>query len=300
MSFSLRVALFNRNTPFARLERHAPFARLERHAPFARLGRRALLSLAAGALALSLGTPSFAAQPLKLGVMAGAEEQIAEVVQKVAASKGLAVELIPFTDYALPNEALNAGELDANAFQHKPYLDSQIAARGYKIVPIGFTIVEPIGLYTKSVKSVADLKEGARIGIPNDPSNGDRALRLLASAGLLTLRDTKGSAASPLDITSNPKNLKILELEAAQLPRALGDLDAAVINTGYAVDAGLHPATDAIAQEPRVGNPYGNFIAARAGDVDRADLKLLVASYQSPEVQAFIETHFKGAILPAW
>ncbi|PWC76978.1 MetQ/NlpA family ABC transporter substrate-binding protein [Azospirillum sp. TSH64] len=261
----------------------------------------------AGGIALALLTTQIAAhiaeaaaETVKLGVMGGAEEEIAEVAKTVAAGKGLTVELITFSDYNIPNAALDAGDLDANAFQHKPYLEAQIAARGYKIVPIGFTIVEPMGLYSRKIKSVGDLKPGSSIGIPNDPSNGGRALNLLAANGLITLAPGKGLSPSILDIAENPKKLKLVELEAAQLPRALEDFDAAIINTDYAVNSGLTPSKDALIQEPREGNPYGNFIAAREKDKDRPALKTLVESFQSKEVRDFLETRFKGAILPAW
>jgi D-methionine transport system substrate-binding protein len=259
----------------------------------------------AGGLALALlafGSSGLAqaAERIKLGVMGGSEEEIAEVARDVAAKDGLEIELITFSDYAIPNAALDSGDLDANAFQHKPYLDAQIAARGYKIIPIGYTIVEPMGMYSQSLKDIGELKDGAEIGIPNDPSNGGRALILLANNGLLELAPDTGLTPSPLDITGNPKNLQIVELEAAQLPRALGDLDAAIINTNYALSGGLDPVEDALIQEPRQNNPYGNFIAVREQDKDKPVFKKLVAAYQSKEVEDFLQTRFKGAILPAW
>jgi D-methionine transport system substrate-binding protein len=266
------------------------------------LTRRTLLSatLALGAL-VTAALPAAAQQKtIKVGVMSGAEEEVAQVARKVAAGKGLTVELVPFSDYALVNEALDRGDLDANAFQHKPYLDAQIAARGYKIVPVGFTFVQPIGLYSRKVKSVADLPKGATIGIPNDPSNGGRALNLLAAEGLITIAEGKGLLPSVLDVKDNPKGLKFSELDAAQLPRALPDVDAAVINTDHALNAGLDIRKDTIAVEKREGNPYANFIAARQGDENRPEIKTFVASYESPEVAAFLETRFKGAIIPAW
>jgi len=241
-----------------------------------------------------------AAEKLKLGVIAGPEEEIAEAAVKVAATKGLEVKLVVFQDYVLPNAALEAGELDANAFQHKPYLDAQTQAHGYHIVPLGFTIVEPIGLYSKKFKKLEDLPNGVKVGIPNDPSNGGRALNLLAAHGLLTLSAGHGLTPSLLDVTANPKKLLLIELDAAQLPRSLDDFAAAIINTNYALDAGLDPRKDAIFQEPRIDNPYGNFIAVRAKDKDKPVFKTLVESYQSKEVANFIETRFKGAILPAW
>jgi D-methionine transport system substrate-binding protein len=251
-------------------------------------------------LAFGLTTATHAAEKIKLGVIAGAEEEIAQEAVKVAAAKGLDVQLVVFQDYVLPNAALEAGELDANAFQHKPYLDAQTEAHGYHIVPIGYTIVEPIGLYSKKVHKLEDLPNGAKIGIPNDPANGGRALNLLAANGLLTIKPGKGLTPSLLDIASNPRNLKLIELDAAQLPRSLDDFVGAVINTNYALNGGLDPKKDLIVQEPRVGNPYGNFIAARAKDKDRPALKTLVESFESKQVADFIEAKFKGAILPAW
>ncbi|MFC0217994.1 D-methionine transport system substrate-binding protein [Pseudochelatococcus lubricantis] len=251
----------------------------------------------AGVAALSSAQ---AADKIKLGVIGGEEEEIAEVVKKVAATKGLDVELVTFADYSLPNEALARGDLDANAFQHKPYLDAQIAARGYKIVPIGYTIVQPIGFYSKKHKTFADLPEGASIGIPNDPSNGARALKLLAANGLIKLKDPAKADASPLDVSENPKKVSFKELDAALITKQLDDLDGAVINTTYALGAGLNPVSDALVQESRTNNPYGNFIAVRTEDKDKPALKTLVEAYQSKEVSDFLETRFKGSILPAW
>jgi len=252
------------------------------------------------ALLLAVSLSAHATETLKLGVMAGAEEEIAEVAAKVAKSRGLDVKLVVFQDYVLPNAALEAGELDANAFQHQPYLDAQTQAHGYHIVPVGFTIVEPIGLYSKKYRKLADLPDGAKIGIPNDPSNGGRALNLLAAHGLLTIDQGHGLTPSLLDITSNPKKLRLIELDAAQLPRSLDDFAAAVINTDHALNGGLDPRKDALLQEPQQNNPYGNFIAVRAKDKDKPVFKTLVAAWQSPEVAQFLETRFKGAILPGW
>ncbi|WP_114946586.1 MetQ/NlpA family ABC transporter substrate-binding protein [Microvirga calopogonii] len=264
--------------------------------------RRTLLSatFALGAV-VAAALPAIAQQKsIKVGVMSGAEEEVAQVVKKVAAGKGLNVELVPFSDYALVNEALERKDLDANAFQHKPYLDAQIAARGYKIVPVGFTFVQPIGLYSTKVKAVADLRSGAKVGIPNDPSNGGRALNLLAAQGVIKIKQGQGLSPSLLDIAENPKSIQFSELDAAQLPRALPDLDAAVINTDHALNAGLDIRKDTIAVEKREGNPYANFVAARQGDENRPEIKTFVESYQSPEVAKFLEERFKGAVIPAW
>jgi len=258
------------------------------------------VGLAAALVIACAGSGTQAAEKIRFGVMGGAEEEIAQVAQKVAAAKGLDVQLVTFSDYVLPNEALENRELDANAFQHKPYLDSQIKAHGYHIVPLGYTIVEPMALYSQKIKALDGLKEGSRVGIPNDPSNGGRALNLLAANGLLSLGADKGLVPSLADVTGNPRKLKLVELDAALLPRALADLDAAVITTDHALNGGLDPRKDALIQEPRQNNPYGNFIAVREADKDKPGLKALVAAYQSPEVAAFLEQRFKGAILPAW
>lgn len=254
----------------------------------------AFATLAAGSLAAQ------AQDSLKVGIMSGPAEEILAVVQGVAEKKGLDVELVVFGDYVLPNEALAAGELDANAFQHVPYLDNQIEARGYEIVPVGNTFVTPIGAYSNSVKSLDELAEGASVGIPNDPTNGGRALLLLQAEGLITLKDGVGLTPSVIDIAENPKALRFVELDAAQLARALNDVDAAVINSNYALEAGLNPAEDSIAQEARENNPYANIIAVRVEDKDKPAVKTFVEAYQSREVADFLEERFKGSILPAW
>ncbi|WP_430869604.1 MetQ/NlpA family ABC transporter substrate-binding protein [Cupriavidus basilensis] len=257
------------------------------------------------ALLMVIGTGASQAQDktrIKVGVSVGNAEQTFEVVRKVAARDGLEIQLITFSDYLQPNEALAAGDLDANAFQHKPFLDSQIKARGYKIVPVGLTLTAPLGIYSKKFKSVDQLPQGARIGIQNDPSNGNRALLLLQKAGLVRLKPgvgENGVNATPLDVVENPKKLKLIELDAAQLPRALDDLAAASINNDYAYRAGLSLQRDTIAVEDARG-PYANLIAARAEDKDKPWVKKLVKAYQSEEVRRFIETEFKGSLIPAF
>lgn len=260
------------------------------------------LSLLFAALAVAGfgATAPTAAEPLKVGIMSGDEEVIWEEVQKVAAQSGLELDLVVFSDYVLPNEALNAGDLDANAFQHEPYLDSQIATHGYEIVSVGTTFVTPIGLYSNRVKSIDELETGALIGIPNDPSNGGRGLLLLADQGLITLRPDVGITPSVIDIVENPKELEIQELDAAQLARSLDDLDAAVINTNYAREAGLNPRDDAIAIESTENNPYNNLIAVREEDKDKPFVRDLVTAFQSPEIRKFIDSNFDGAFLPAF
>jgi D-methionine transport system substrate-binding protein len=261
---------------------------------------RTLLSLIA-AFAVGLGPGGALAQNrIKVGISGGDGELIWAKVKEVAKRQGLEVDVVVFNDYLLPNAALDGGDLDANAFQHKPFLENQVKARGYKIVPIADTIVEPIGLYSQKLKKLGDLPQGASIGIPNDPSNGGRGLLLLQQQGLIKLRDGVGMLPSVRDVVENPKKLKFRELDAAQLPRSLPDLDAAVINTNYALQAKLNPAKDAIAIESRTNNPYGNIIAVRAADKDRPVFKTLIAAYHSDEVRQFILQQFDGAILPVF
>lgn len=255
------------------------------------------LALAAG---LALGAPAQAADRVKVGITGGEDEQIWEKVRELAKADGIEIELVVFSDYLLPNEALNAGDLDLNAFQHVPYLDNQIKTKGYDITPIGTTIVTPIGLYSTKVKAFKDLPDGATIGIPNDPSNGGRGLLLLQAQGAIKLRDGTGITPSVADIVENKRKFRIKELDAAQISRSLPDLDAAVINTNYALQAGLKPRTDAIAIEARENNPYANVIAARTKDKDNPLFARVVKVYHQQAVRDFIEKTFDGNILPAW
>ncbi|HEV7304986.1 MetQ/NlpA family ABC transporter substrate-binding protein, partial [Ensifer sp.] len=190
-------------------------------------------------------------------------------------------------------------DLNANSFQHQPYLDNQIADRGFEIVSVGTTITTPMGVYSQKVKSLDEIKDGATIAIPNDPTNGGRALLVLASKGLIKVKEEAGLKVTPSDITENPKNITFAELDAAQLPRSLQDVDAAVINTNYAMEAGLHPKKDAIAIEGEK-SPYANVIAVRKADKDAPWVKTLVESYHDEKVKAFINDTFKGALIPSW
>ncbi len=260
-----------------------------------------LAALAGLALAASpaLHTGAQAQEKVKVGISAGDAEVIWQEVKQIAAKDGLDVEVVVFSDYLLPNEALNAGDLDANAFQHRPFLENQIKAKGYKITPVGDTIIAPIGLYSKKLKALGELKDGATIGIQNDPSNGGRSLLLLQALGLIKLKDGVGLLPTVLDITENPKNLKIREIDAAQLARSLDDTDASTINTNYAVQAGLTPGKDSIAIESDKNNPYANFIAVRTADKDKPVFKKLVAAYQNDTIRQLIKDKFPGQ-LPAF
>jgi D-methionine transport system substrate-binding protein len=239
---------------------------------------------------------------IKVGTIGGPDAQIWEVVTKVAKREGLNVKVVEFNDYVQPNAALDAGDLDANSFQHQPYLDSQVKQRGYKIVNAGLTYISPLGIYSKKLKSLKDLAQGAKIAVPNDPSNENRALLLLQAQGVIKLKagaGTDGNNATPLDVAENPKEIKLVELDAAQLPRSLSDVDAAAINTNFALAAGLQPTKDAIALED-IHSPYANLIAVRAQDKDKPWVKKLVAAYQSEDVRQFIKTQFKGSVVPSF
>ncbi|WP_025659221.1 MetQ/NlpA family ABC transporter substrate-binding protein [Rhizobium sp. IBUN] len=239
------------------------------------------------------------AEDIKVGVTPGEHAQIMEKVAEVAKTKGLNIEIVEFSDYVVPNQALADGDIQANSFQHQPYLDNQIADRKFDLVSIGTTITTPMGVYSKKVKSLDELKEGATVAIPNDPTNGGRALLVLASKGLIKFKENPGIKVTVADIVDNPKNIEFAEIDAAQLPRSLEDVDAAVINTNYAMEAGLHPKTDAIAIEGEK-SPYANVIVVRAADKDAPWAKTLVESYHDESIRKFINEQFKGALIPSW
>ena len=259
--------------------------------------RKLSLTALASTLALIAGMAS--AEDIKVGVSVGEHAEIMEHVAEVAKTKGLNIEIIEFTDYVVPNQALNDGDLNANSFQHQPYLDNQIKDRGFELVSIAKTITTPMGVYSEKLKSLDDLPEGGKVALPNDPTNGGRALLLLADKGVIKLADGTGLSPTPLDVTENAKNIDFLELDAAQLPRALADADVAIINTNYALEAGLNPEKDAIAIENADG-PYANIIVVHTGDETADWAKTLVDSYHSPEVKKYIEDKYTGAVIPAW
>ncbi|MDR9838509.1 MetQ/NlpA family ABC transporter substrate-binding protein [Herbaspirillum huttiense] len=263
--------------------------------------RRQLIQFIAG-LGLAAGlvsAPAMAEDQIKMGVTAGPHAEIMEQVKKLLEKDGVQMKVIEFTDYIQPNAALAAGDLDANSYQHQPYLDAQIKDRGYKFVSVGSTITFPMGVYSKKIKSLNDLKQGARVGVPNDPTNGGRALLVLQAKGVIKLKADAGLKATPLDIVENPKKIKIIELDAAQLPRSLDDFDAAVINGNYAESAGLSPTKDAIAVEAATG-PYANVIAVRTADKDKPWVAKLVKAYHSPEVKKFVLEKYKGSVITSW
>ncbi|MFI6529557.1 MetQ/NlpA family ABC transporter substrate-binding protein [Streptomyces uncialis] len=265
-------------------------------------------ALAAGALTLGLTAcgadqDSGSDGPLRIAATATPQAEILAYIKDNLAKKAdLELEVKEFTDYVAPNTAVQQGELDANYFQHKPYLDDFNKENGTDIVPVpGATVhLEPLGVYAKDLKDLADLKKGATIAVPNDTTNEARSLQLLAENGVIELEEGVGFAATPKDITANPKDLKFKELEAAVVPRSLEDVDAAVINGNYAIEADLSPAKDAIAAESAKDNPYGNFLAVKKGDEDDPRVKKLAGLLTSPEVKKFIEEKYDGAVLAAF
>lgn len=256
------------------------------------------IGLAAG-VALALLAGSAFAETIKVGVTPGPHAQILEKVKELAAKDGLDIEILEFSDYVVPNQALSDGELSANSFQHKPYLDNQVADRGFAITDVAYTVNFPMGIYSRKYKSFDELPEGATVAIPNDPTNGGRALLVIADNGHIKLNAEKGLRVTVADITENPKKLNFIELDAAQLPRSLDDTDASAVNSNYALEAGFNPQTDPILSEGAKA-PYINLIAVRTADKDEAWVKQFVETYHTDEVRQFVLDTFKGAVVPAW
>lgn len=250
--------------------------------------------------ALSYAEDHEPSKKITIGVVPGAHVDVMEFVKGLAAKKGLDIKIIEFNDYVLPNAALAQGDLDLNSYQHEPFLDEQVKSRKYKITSIGKTILFPIALYSKKIQDLKELKDKAKIAIPNDPTNGARALLLLQKEGLITLKEQgTNHTLTVLDIKDNPKQLKIIEIEAPQIPRTLDDVDAAVVNTDWALSAGLNPCKDAIAIEG-TDSPYANVIVSRIEDKDKKEFSEFVKIYQSPETEEFIKAKFGCAAIPAW
>lgn len=237
---------------------------------------------------------------LKVGVTVGPHAQIGEVVQQVAARQGLKVKLVEFSDFIQPNAALDTKELDLNIYQHKPFLESQNKARGYKLVPVATAVVQQMGIYSKRVKSLDDLQPGAKVAIPNDPTNGARALLVLQAAKLIKLKDGVTVTASLFDVVDNPRKLKFVEIEAAQLPHSLADVDAAAVNSAYAIPAGLSPAKDALVLESKEAPFAAVVIAAREDNKNDPRIARFIKAYQSDEVKAFVAQKFPGAYSTSW
>jgi D-methionine transport system substrate-binding protein len=259
--------------------------------------------LIAGALVLGLVQPALAAgkkdaqaQVLKVGATPVPHAELLNLVKADLAAQGITLQVIEFTDYVLPNSGLVAGDLDANYFQHLPYLQSNEEWNSKLTTAFGVHI-EPFGLYSNKYRNIADLPDNATVAIPNDPSNGGRALLLLASRGLITLKAGVGVTATPLDITANPKNLRFTELEAAQLPRSLPDVDAAAINGNYALEAGINPTQDALIIEGG-DSPYTNYVVVRKGSENDARIGALKQALLSQKVKDYIaKTWSDGSVI---
>ena len=242
-----------------------------------------------------------AAQSITVGVMSGPEHQVAEIAAKVAKEKyNLDVKFVEFNDYALPNTAVSKGDLDINAMQHKPYLDSDTKVNNLtNLVIVGNTFVYPLAGYSKTIKKLDELKDGAKVAVPNDPSNQGRALILLEKQGLIKLKDNTNLNATPLDIVENPKNLQITPVDTAVAARALDDVDLAVVNNTYAGQVGLNAAEHGVFVEDK-DSPYVNIIVARQDNKDSEAVKNFVKAYQTEEVYQEAVKHFKDGVVKGW
>lgn len=239
---------------------------------------------------------------ITVGVQSGPEFALAEAAKKVAEEQfGLKVELIQFNDYVLPNEALRQGDIDVNVFQNKPYLDVQSQQRGYDFAIVGNTFVYPLAGYSKKIKNVDELENGHTILIPNDPTNGGRALLLMQDAGLITLKEDVGLLPTINDVVDNPLDLRIMELEAPQLPRALDDRNVtiAIINNTFATPIGLIAGRDGLFVEDK-DSPYVNLVVSRQDNKDEEKVQKFLQAYQSDEVVAAAEREFKGSAIKGW
>jgi len=251
--------------------------------------RLAAVVVAMGGLLGALAAQPVQAGEVKIGVSVGPYGEIVKFAGDLAAKEGIILKVVEFSDYTLPNAALAQGDIDFNMFQHKPYLDNQVAQRGFPLVAVAQSVITPLSVYSNRVTSLADLKAGATLAIPNDPSNGARALQLLEKGGLITLKAGVGS---------NPKNLKIKELDAAQLPRSLDDVDAAVVNLNYALSAGLDPHK-AVLQEGS-DSQWGLWFVTRQDNQNNPDIKRFIEIFRSAAVKDFILKKFNGTIIPIW
>ena len=252
-------------------------------------------------LAVAAAVAAFSAQADTLTVAATPvpHAEILNFVKPQLAKEGVELKVKEFTDYIQPNVQVAEKRLDANFFQHQPYLDEFNKSRGTELVSVAGVHVEPFGAYSSQHKTLADLPQGANVVIPNDATNGGRALLLLQKAGLITLKPEAGILATPKDIVENPKTIKVRELEAATLPRVLTQVDLALINTNYALEAKLNPTKDALIIEGN-DSPYVNILVARADNKDNAALQKLAKALNSAEVKAFIAEKYQGAVVPAF
>lgn len=248
---------------------------------------------------VSLFVSILGAVELKVGASAVPHAQILEFIKEDLAKDGVELKIVVFSDYVTPNLALNDGSIDANYFQHKPYLEKMINDRGLKLKSVTPIHIEPLGIYSKRFKSLSSLKKNARVAIPNDPTNGSRALILLHHNGVIKLKDPTSLSSTPLDVIDNPKKIKIVPMEAPLLPRMLGDVDAAVINGNYALQSGLSHK-DALALEDK-RSPYANIIATRIDVGDKQGvIDKLIKHLTTPKVKTFMEQQYRGEVIPVF
>lgn len=259
-------------------------------------------TLLAAALALAAYVGAHAQQTLSVAASPIPHAEILEFVKPQLKAQGIDLQVRVYTDYVQPNLVVDDRQVDANYFQHRPYLSAFNRDRNTQVreVPGSGVLIEPFGGYSRKIKSVAQLKDGAVVAIPNDPSNSGRALALLAQQGLIQLKDPGSIPATARDVVANPRKLRFRELEAAQLPRAPPDVDLALVNTNYALEAKLSPKRDALFLEDGLKSSYANFIAARADRVDAPEIRKLVDALHSPQVRKFIEDKYQGAVIPAF
>lgn len=238
---------------------------------------------------------------IKIGATPAPHAEILKKAAEILETKGYTLDIVEFTDYVQPNIAVNDGALDANYFQHQPYLDAFNEERGTDLVSVAVIHYEPFGIYAGKTASLDELKDGATVAVPNDTTNEARALLLLEAQGLIKLKEGAGLKATVNDIVENPKNLEIIEIEAAQIPHSLQDVDIAVINGNYAIEAGLSVGKDALATEDAdsIGaTTYGNVVAVKKGNEDNEAIKALVEVLKSDEIKQFIEDNYEGAVVP--
>ena len=236
---------------------------------------------------------------IKIGVSPRPHRELIELIEEDLAEEGVKLEIIEFDDYVKPNLALAEGQLDANFFQHEPYMNNFKEENNIDIISIGGVHVEPMGLYSSKYDSIDEFEDGSEIAIPNDPTNGGRALLLLEKHGIIKLKEDAGILATENDVEENPKNLKFTPLEAAYLPRVLNEVDGAIINGNYALEADLIPTKDSILLEEK-DSPYANIIAIRAGEENEEKFVKLLKVLQSDKVKEFIEESYEGGVIPAF
>ena len=267
---------------------------------------KASVPAASAPAAKSAASPAAAAKAaapapatIRVGATPVPHADMLKVAAKLLEKDKVTLKIVEFNDYVQPNKALEEKDLDANFFQHKPYLDDFQKNHKTHLAALAAIHIEPIGLYGGKQKSLDKVPEGAKVAIPNDPTNGGRALLLLQAAGLLKLKDGGTITSTKADIAENPKKIKLLELEAAAVPRSLADTDYAVINSNFALTVGLKPAKDALFIE-KSDSPYANYLVVRQGDEKRPELQKLAAALRSPEVRKYIEDNLKGAVVAAF